>query len=201
MAILWVPTSGTGKMAGVPLTINNISSANVVLGSYVNILSKHTSKLTKDQLCAYSSSFFGAEDEPLAMRKTPINMVACLVNLEATGKQGLVASRKVELLCDSMMLYHFLVKLLKTTKMTRYCMDQEEYTYIQEGEPTIKQFCILNLWAMMREEIWPQTKNSTNDLETKLSETLLEMSASCRGFFPPKTTDMPTCRRNVGDTT
>jgi hypothetical protein len=30
---------------------------------------------------------------------------------------------------------------------------------------------------------------------------LLEMSASCRGFFPPKTTDMPTCRRNVADTT
>ncbi len=32
-------------------------------------------------------------------------------------------------------------------------------------------------------------------------DTLLEMSASCRGFFPPKTTDMPTCRRNVADTT
>ncbi len=30
---------------------------------------------------------------------------------------------------------------------------------------------------------------------------LLEMSASCRGFFPSKTTDMPTCRRNVADTT
>jgi hypothetical protein len=29
----------------------------------------------------------------------------------------------------------------------------------------------------------------------------LEMSASCRGFFPPKTTDMPTCRRCVADTT
>jgi hypothetical protein len=30
---------------------------------------------------------------------------------------------------------------------------------------------------------------------------LLEMSASCRGFFPPKTTDMPTCHCNVADTT
>ncbi len=55
MAILRVPTSGTGKMAGALLTINTISLANVDLGSYVNILSKHTTKLTKDQLCAYSS--------------------------------------------------------------------------------------------------------------------------------------------------
>jgi hypothetical protein len=39
--------------------------------------------------------------------------------------------------------------------------------------------------------------------QTKIANTepLLEMSASCRGFFPPKTTDMPTCRRNVADTT
>jgi hypothetical protein len=29
LAILWVPTSGTGKMAGVLLTINSISSVNV----------------------------------------------------------------------------------------------------------------------------------------------------------------------------
>jgi hypothetical protein len=49
-------------------------------------------------------------------------------------------------------------------------MDQEEYTYAQEGDPTIKHFCSLNLWAMMHEEIWPQTKVSTNNLETKLSE-------------------------------
>jgi hypothetical protein len=79
------------------------------------------------------------------MRKTPSDMVACLVNLEATGNQGLVASRKVELCCKSMMLYHFLVNLLKTTKMTRYHMDQEEYTYIQDGDPTIEHFCSLNL--------------------------------------------------------
>jgi hypothetical protein len=97
-------------------------------------------------------------------------MVACLVNLEATGKQGLVASCKVELCRKSVMLYHFLVNLQKTTKMTCYRMDQEECTYIQEGDPTIKHFCGLNLWAMMHEEIWPQTKVSTNDLETKLSE-------------------------------
>ncbi len=170
MAILRVPTSGTGKMAGAPLTINAISLANVDLGSYNNILSKRTTKLTKDQLCAYSSWFFGAEDEPLAACKTPRNMVACLVILEATGNQGLVANCKVELCCKSVMRYHFLVNLLKTTEMTRYCMDQEEYTYIQKGDPTIKHFCGLNLWAMMRKEIWPQTKVSTNDLETKLSE-------------------------------
>jgi hypothetical protein len=29
----------------------------------------------------------------------------------------------------------------------------------------------------------------------------LVMSASCRGFFPPKTTDMPTCWRHVANTT
>ncbi len=68
------------------------------------------------------------------------------------------------------MLYHFLVNLQKTTKMTHYRMDQEEYTYVQESDPTIKHFCGLNLWAMMREEIWLQTKVSTNDLETKLSK-------------------------------
>jgi hypothetical protein len=39
MAILRVPTSGTGKMAGALLTIKTISSANVDLGYYVNILS------------------------------------------------------------------------------------------------------------------------------------------------------------------
>ncbi len=170
MAILWVPTSGTGKMAGAPLTINTISSANVDLGSYVNILSKHATKLTKDQLRTYLSWFFGTEDEPLAAHKTPINMVACLVNLEATGNQGFVANHKVELCCKSMMLYHFLVNLLKTTEMTCYCMDQEEYTYIQKGDPTIKHFCSLNLWAMMCKKIWSQTKVSTNNLETKLSE-------------------------------
>ncbi len=170
MAILRVPTSGTGKMAGALLAFNTNSSAKVDLGSYINILSKHTTKLTKDQLRTYLSWFFGAEDEPLAAHKTPSNMVACLFNLEATGNQGIVANCKVELCHESVMLYHFLVNLLKTTKMTRYCMDQEEYTFIQEGDPTIKHFCGLNLWAMMRKEIWPQTKVSTNNLETKLSE-------------------------------
>ncbi len=170
MAILWAPTAGTGKMVVALLTISTISSANVDLGSYVNILSKHTTKLTKDQLCVYSSWFFGTEDEQLAMRKTPRNMVACLVNLEDTGNQGLVADLKVELRCKSVMLYHFLVNLLKTTKMTRYRMDQEEYTYVQEGDPNIEHFCSLDLWAMMREKIWPQTKVSTNNLETKLSK-------------------------------
>jgi hypothetical protein len=126
--------------------------------------------MTKDQLHACSSWFFGAKDEQLATRKTPSNIVACLVNLEATGNKGLVANRKVELHCKSVMLYYFLVNLLKTIKMTRYHMDQEEYTYIQEGDPTIKHFCSLNLWAMIRKEIWPQTKVSTNNFETKLSK-------------------------------
>ncbi len=120
IAILWVPTSGTGKMAGDPLTINTISSANVNLGSYVNILNKHTIMLTKDQLRAYLSWFFAAEDEHLATRKSPSNMVARPVNLEATGNQGLVTNCKVELCCKCMMLYHFLVSLLKTTKMICY---------------------------------------------------------------------------------
>ncbi len=108
MAILQVPTSGTGKMARALLTINTISSANVDLGFYVNILSKHTTKLTKDQLRTYSSWFVGTEDEQLATRKTPSDMVACLVNLEATGNQGLVASHKVELLreYDALQWYH-----------------------------------------------------------------------------------------------
>ncbi len=85
MAIFRVPTSGTDKMAQASLTINTISSANVDLGSYVIIVSKHTTNLTKDQLHAYLSWFFGTKDEQLAMGKTPRNMVACLVNLEATG--------------------------------------------------------------------------------------------------------------------
>jgi hypothetical protein len=36
--------------------------------------SKHTTKLIKDQLRAYSSWFFGTEDEPLATRKTHSNI-------------------------------------------------------------------------------------------------------------------------------
>jgi hypothetical protein len=175
LAILRIPTSSTGKMAGAPLTINTISLANVNLGSYVNILSKHTIKLTNDQLHVNSSWFFGTENDQLVKRKTHSNMVAHLVNLEATGNQGLVANSKVEHNCKSVMLYHFLVNLLKTTKMTCYQMDQEKYTYIQEGDPTIKHFCSLNLWAMMREEIWPQTKVSINNLETKLSNSTFAM--------------------------
>ena len=78
-----------------------------------------------------------------------------MVNQEATCNQGLVASRKVELCRESIMLYHFLVNLLKTTEMTQYHMDQEEYTYIQEIDPTVKHICGLNLWAMTRDKIWP----------------------------------------------
>jgi hypothetical protein len=66
-------------------------------------------------------------------------------------------------------------------------MDQEEYTYIQEGDPTIEHFCGLNLWAMMRKEIWPQTKFSTNNLETKLSEITF---AACDTSVPSLITKM-----------
>jgi hypothetical protein len=194
LAILRVPTSSTGKMARAPLTINSISSANVNLGSYINILSNHTTKLTKDQLHAYLSWFFGAEDEPLAMHNAPSNMVAHLVNLEATGNQGLVANCKVELHRESVMLYHLLVNLLKTTKMTCYCMDQEEYTYIQEGDPTIEHFCSLNLLAMIRKEIWPRTKVSTNNLETKLSDITI---ATCNTSVPTLITKMLDIKRQI----
>jgi hypothetical protein len=95
------------------------------LNNYVNILSKHTAKLTKEQLKAYSSWFFGAEDEALAPRATTSDMVACQVNLDAPGNQGLVAIRKIQLRRESVMLYHFLVNLLKTTEMTRFRMEQD----------------------------------------------------------------------------
>ncbi len=66
-------------------------------------------------------------------------------------------------------------------------MDQEEYTFIQEGDPTIEHFCGLNLWAMMRKEIWSQAKVSTKDLETKLSEIT---SAACDTSVPTLITKM-----------
>jgi hypothetical protein len=91
--------------------------ANVDLNNYVNILSKHTAKLTKEQLKAYSSWFFGTKDKALAPRATTADMVACMVNLDAPGNQGLVATCKIQLSRKSVMLYHFLVNLLKTTKM------------------------------------------------------------------------------------
>jgi hypothetical protein len=121
-------------------------------------------------------------------------MVACLVSLENTGNQGLKANCKVELCRESVMLYHFLVNLLKTTKMTCYCMEQEEYNYVQEGDPTIKHFGSLNLWAMMHEEIWPQTKVSTKDLETKLSEITF---AACNPNVPALIKKMLGIKRQI----
>jgi hypothetical protein len=82
-AILRVPTSRSRQLAGALLTINNIASANVDLNNYINILSKHTAKLTKEQLKAYSSWFFGTEDKALAPRATTADMVARMVNLDA----------------------------------------------------------------------------------------------------------------------
>ena len=140
-------------MAGALLTINNAGLVNVDLNSYINILSKHTTKLTKEQLKAYSSCFFGAEDEALASRATTANMVARQVNLDAPGNQGLVPACKIQLCCESVMLYHFLVNLLKTTKMTHFRMEQEKYTYVQDDDPSVQHFCGLNLWAMICKEV------------------------------------------------
>ncbi len=121
-------------------------------------------------------------------------MMACLVNLEATGNQGPVANPKVELRRESAMLYHFLVNLLKTTKMTCYRMDQDKYTYIQEGDPAIEHFCSLKLWAMMCKEIRPQTKVSTNNLETKLSGIIF---AACNTSVPTLIMKMLDIKRQI----
>jgi hypothetical protein len=93
-------------------------------------------------------------------------------------------------------LYNFLENLLKPTKMTRHRhhMDQEEYTYIQDGDPTIGHFCSLNLWAMMREEFWPQTKVHTNGLKTKLSEITF---AACDTSIPTLITKMLDINRQI----
>jgi hypothetical protein len=47
-----------------------------------------------------------------------------------------------------------------------------KYTYVQDGNHSIQiqHSCGLILWSMIREEIWPMTKVSTNDLKTQLSE-------------------------------
>ncbi len=125
--------------------------ANVDLNNYVNIL-KHTAKLTKEQLKGYSSWFFGAEDEALAPRATTSDMVACQVNLDVPGNQGLVAICKIQLCRESVMLYHFLVNLLKTTEMTHFRMEQDNYTYTQAGNHSIEHYCGLILWAIIPEE-------------------------------------------------
>ncbi len=140
------------------------------MNNYINILSKHTAKLTKEQLKAYSSWFFGAEDKALAPHATTSDTVAHQVNLDAPGNQGLVAICKIQLRRESVMLYHFLVNLHKTSAMTRFRMEQDEYTYVQAGDHSIEHYCGLILWAMIREEIWPMTKVGTNDLETQLAE-------------------------------
>ncbi len=92
------------------------------------------------------------------------------VDLDTHGNQGLVAIHKVKLHYKSVMLYHFVANLLKTTKMPGYCMNQEEYTYGQAGDHSIQPFCELIVWAMGCKEIWPHTKVSTNNLETNLSK-------------------------------
>jgi hypothetical protein len=97
-------------------------------------------------------------------------MVARQVNLDAPGNQGLVAICKIQLCRESVMRYHFLVNLLKTTEMTRFRMEQDKYTYVQAGDHSIEHYCGLILWAMIRKEIWPMTKVSANDLKTQLTE-------------------------------
>ena len=97
-------------------------------------------------------------------------MAACMVNPDAPGNQGPVATRKIQLCRESVMLYHVLVNLLKTTEMIRFRMEQDEYTYVQDGDNSIQHYCGLILWSMIREEIWPMTKVSTDDLKRQLAE-------------------------------
>ena len=110
-------------------------------------------------------------------------MVACQVNLDVPGNQGLVATCKSQLPQKSVMLYHFLVNLLKTTKMTHFRMAQEEYTYVQDGNPSIQHFCGLILWAMIREEMM---KVSTKDLKTQLDEVTLLCATPASLSLSPK---------------
>ncbi len=112
-------------------------------------------------------------------------MVARMVNLDAPGNQGLVATCKIQLRRESVMLYHFLVNLLKTTEVIRFRMEQDEYTYIQDGDHTIQHYCGLILWSMIREEIWPMTKVSTIDLETQLAELSFTECNTCLAVFYP----------------
>jgi hypothetical protein len=49
-------------------------------------------------------------------------------------------------------------------------MEQDKYTYVQAGDQSIEHYYGLILWAMIREEIWPMTKVSTNDLKTQPAE-------------------------------
>jgi hypothetical protein len=73
-------------------------------------------------------------------------------------------------------------------------MNQEEYTYVQEGDPTIKHFCGLNLWAMIPEEICPQTKFSTNNLKIKLSDITFAM---CNTSIPALITKILDIKRQI----
>jgi hypothetical protein len=58
----------------------------------------------------------------------------------------------------------------------------------------IKHFCSLNLWAMMHEEIRPQTKVNTNNLETKLSKIIF---AACDTSVPTLITKMLDIKRQI----
>ncbi len=77
-------------------------------------------------------------------------MVARQMNLDASGNQGLAATCKIQLCRESAMLYHFLVNLLKTTKMTRFRIKQDKYVNLQMvtntlwlwGVPKCECFCL-----------------------------------------------------------
>jgi hypothetical protein len=73
-------------------------------------------------------------------------------------------------------------------KMTEQVWENDKIYFLSYGN--IHRAC----FRLLDELVRPEFKVSN-------VPALLEMSASCRGFFPPKTTDMPTCRRNVADTT
>jgi hypothetical protein len=78
--------------------------------------------------------------------------------------------------------------------MTRFRMEQDKYTYVQAGDHSIEHYCSLILWAMIREEIWPMTKVSTNDLETQLAELSF---TDCNTSVPTLITKMLDIKRQI----
>ena len=73
-------------------------------------------------------------------------------------------------------------------------MEQDKYTYVQDGDHSIQNYCGLILWSMICEKIWPMTKVSTNDLETQLAELSF---TECNTSVPILITKMMDIRRQI----
>jgi hypothetical protein len=73
-------------------------------------------------------------------------------------------------------------------------MEQDKYTYVQAGDHSIEHYCGLILGAMIREEIWPMTKVSTNDLKTQLAELSF---TNCNTSVPTLITKMLDIKRQI----